>query len=130
MFGLFGKKQNPQTALEKLIIAMYGDPPPQRGRASLNDAVRFANKDLLGEVVELSKVSAQAKILFDGAIPYTTEELALSTALGFFKEARLISELQHMQLFARMKALEWHKAGKLNTMLLQSFENDLYETYK
>lgn len=129
MFSLFSKKKKPQNALDELIFAIYGNPPPAK-RANVSQAVEVARDDLLVGVIDEKEVSRQAIELNDGPIPYSTHDLALSVALHFFKQPENIPRLFEAQLLARMKMLEWLKEGLVAPMLVQSFENVLYKLYK
>lgn len=128
MFGLFSKKKKPQNALDELIFAMYGNPPPAK-RANVGQAVSIAN-DLLMGVVDETEVSRQAIALNDGPIPYSTHDLGLSVALNFFKQPENIPHLFEAQLLVRMKMIEWLEKGLVAPMLVQSFEGVLYKLYK
>lgn len=128
MFGLFNKKKKPQNALDELIFAMYGNPPPAK-RANVGQAVGIAN-DLLMGVIDENEVSRQAIALNDGPIPYSTHDLGLSVALNFFKQPENVPHLFDAQLLARMKMIEWLQEGLVAPMLVQSFESVLYELYK
>jgi hypothetical protein len=130
MFGLFSKKKKPKTALDSFIFTLYGNPPPPAGRANLDEAVTLAFESLLGSLIEKEVVRKHASELHAGQIPYTTHDLALSTAIYFFKDVQCISKLQAVQIFARMEALEWCQSGLLHQELLRIFENDLYKLYK
>lgn len=130
MFGIFSKKRKPKNALEQLIFALYGNPPPPRGRANLSEAVDQAYSELLIELISYDEVEEQAKEHFESEIPFTTHDLALSTALSFFKEARNTSKLAQAQLFARMTILGWLNEGLVHPEFVKSFEDDLYTLYK
>jgi tRNA isopentenyl-2-thiomethyl-A-37 hydroxylase MiaE len=116
MFGLFKKK--PKTLLDQFIVAAYGDRPPKARRADL------------GMAVEKSEIAGIAKGLFDGEIPYSTHDLAIATALNFFKRPELREDLQTAQLMARLTALEWLQEGKVVPLLMKSFEDTLYKAFK
>lgn len=128
MFGFFNKKKKPQSALDELIFAIYGNPPPPK-RANVSQAFDMAN-ELLMRVVDEKKVNNQAIALNDTPIPYSTHDLALSIALYFFKKPEYVPQLFEAQLFARMKMLEWLQKGLVAPLLVQSFESVLYELYK
>lgn len=130
MFKLFQKKIKPKNALEEFIVAVYGNPPPKTGRADCSEAINLAFEELLDEVVDQSEVAKQARELFAGPIPYTTHDLALSTAVWFYKSAECTSELASAQMLARLTVLGWLKEGKVQPALVKSFENDLYNLYK
>ena len=130
MFKLFQKKIKPKNKLEEFIVALYGNPPPEAGRADCSKAISLAHIELLGEIVERSEVEKRARELFSGPIPYTTHDLALSTAIWFYKSGEFTSELASEQLMARMTVLEWLQAEKVQPLLVQSFENDLYALYQ
>jgi hypothetical protein len=130
MFGLFSKKQKPKTALDSYIFKMYGNPPPPAGRANLDEAVNLAFNDLFSGQIEIELVRDHATKLHTGQIPYTTHDLALSTAIYFYKEVKYMSKLEAVQIFARLEALQWFKNGLLHKEILRVFENDLYKIYK
>jgi hypothetical protein len=56
--------------------------------------------------------------------------LAVSTALGFFKSAEYVPELQGCQIPARLRVVTWAKDGKVVKPLALSFEEVLYKLYK
>lgn len=68
--------------------------------------------------------------LDSGPIPYSTEDLALSIALNFFKDPAYIPLLGTAQLMARMTMLDWFGENKVAPLLVKSFEDVLYKTYK
>ncbi len=127
MFGFFKKK--PQTAMDALIRAIYGDNPPPKS-ANLVQSVSLAYSGLLSEHVDFSEVQDTAKALFEGPIPYSTHDLAASVALNFFKRPELFAQLQECQLEARLKVAGWVKEGKVAGPLALSFEQVLYQRYK
>lgn len=128
MFGIFSKKKKPTNALDEFIFAVYGNPPPPK-RANLKQAIQLASELLVGHVDERS-ISRQAIALSDGPIPYSTHDLALSTALNFFRQPAYFKQLFEAQLFARMKLLEWLEQGCIAPALAKSFEDVLYNLYK
>jgi hypothetical protein len=128
MFGLFSKKK-PPTALEAFIGLAYGNSPPPK-TARLEDAVRIAREDLLLDLVPREEVAALAADLYRGPIPYSTNDLAVSIALNFFRRPDLIGKLQEAQLVARLMLLEWTQEKKVNSLLAKAFEDSLYKLYK
>ncbi|MEX2150643.1 MAG: hypothetical protein WD793_10525 [Steroidobacteraceae bacterium] len=131
MFGLFGKKRKPATAMDALIRALYGDNPPKK-TADVQHAAKLAADELLGGAFDKPTVTRIATELNDGPIPYSTHDLAASVALNLFKS--VLPENRHLlfetQLMARMTVHSWSKEGKVVTALAQSFENVLYDRYK
>ena len=128
MFGLFGKK-TPATVLDKLIFAMYGNPPPPK-RANVDQAIALAANDLLMAKVDGKDVRQHALNLSSGPIPYSTHDLAIATALYFFKQPHLIPHFDNSQLMARLTAAKWLREGLAAPVLIESFENTLYTIYK
>ena len=128
MFGLFRKKKT-DSALDKMILAMYGDRPPPK-TANIDEAVRLASEKLLMGAVDLAAVKRQAVDLAAGPIPYSTHDLAVSVALSFFKQPSLTPRLTNAQLYARMQVLEWTNEKKVVAILAMSFEQVLYKLYK
>lgn len=114
MFGFFGKKKAPT-----------GPTGPD-----LHAAIQYAYSDLLGEVVDRAEVAQIANGLNNGPMSYKTEELALATALNFFRRDELREELRFVQLQARLKMIEWLQSGKVKPFFAQTFENSLYERFK
>lgn len=128
MFNFF-KKKKPQSVMSQIATAMYG-PEAQKEKSDLSAATNYAFKNLLGEVVPFEEVAAIAQGLRDGEMPYSTEDLALATALNFFRRDELKGSLSAVQLLARMQMIEWAQAGKVNLMLVQVFEDTLYKRFK
>ncbi len=127
MFGLFKKK--PPTMLDSLIRTIYGPSPPSKS-ADLERSITIAHEDLLFEHVPLSEVKQKARELCKGPIPYSTHDLAVSTALGFFKSPEYVPALQECQIPARLRVANWVKDGKVVKPLALSFEEVLYKIYK
>lgn len=125
MFG-FGKKQ--ESAMDQFIKAIYGDHPPAK-RANLSDAIDLASDLLMGQVPE-KEISILGAKLESGPIPYSTNDLALSIALNFFKDPKYIPNLGMAQMMARMTMLEWLQENKVAPILVKTFEDALYELYK
>lgn len=80
--------------------------------------------------MSLVDVTNKARALLDGPIPYSMHDLALATALGFFKDPNLHVRLASCQLQARAHLVDWVQAGKVNVLLATSFEDTLYREYK
>ena len=130
MFGLFGKKkETPKNALDELIHTIYGNPPPAKS-ADLKQAVNIVFDEFLMEMISKNEILKVAQDLNAGPMPYSTNDLAVSTALYFFKQSELIDSLQEIQLLARMKMLELISEGSVNPFLAKSFEDTLYKLYK
>jgi hypothetical protein len=130
MFGLFGKRpKKPETAMDQVIRAIYGDNPPLK-RANLAKAVHLAHEELLLTLVGEQDIQNVAADLHRGPVPYSTEDLAISTALNFFRRPDKVLTLKGAQLVARMKALEWLQEGKVAPLLVKTFEDSLYKIYK
>jgi hypothetical protein len=128
MFGLF-KKKKPETALDQLIYAIYGNPPPAK-RANVRMAVDLAQNQLLMNKISPDEVMSVAIDLNDGPIPYSTHDLALSVALNLFKRPELIPALSEAQILARIQMVEWLQEGQVAPMIAKSFEDTLYKVYK
>jgi len=122
-------KKKPETALDDLINAVYGNPPPAR-TAKLEDAIEIAYKELLFEQITKEEVTKVAKELYLSPIPYSTHDLALSVALHFFKQPQRKEQLSEVQLFARTALQPWINEKKVVIPLAQSFEATLYKLYK
>jgi hypothetical protein len=125
MFG-FGKKQ--ESPMDQFIKAIYGDPSPAK-RANLLIAIDLASELLMGKVPE-KEISILGTKLESGPIPYSTNDLALSIALNFFKDPKYIPSLGMAQMMARMTVIEWLEENKVAPVLVQTFEGTLYKLYK
>jgi hypothetical protein len=122
-------KKKPPTAMDAFIRRVYGANPPQKS-ADLERSVTIAHEDLLSERVPLAEVKRVAGQLFQGPIPYSTHDLAISTALAFFKAPEFVPALAESQIGARLRVVNWAKDGKVVGPLAQSFEAALYKLYK
>lgn len=127
MFGLFKKKQ--PTAMNALIRAVYGDHPPKKS-ADCERAITISHEDILSEMVPLSDVRNVASGLFAGPMPYSTHDLAVATALSFYKKPEYFDALQTVQLGARLRVLNWMKDGKVAPGVTKIFEDTLYAAFK
>ena len=129
MFGLFSKKQKPITAMDKLIEAIYGNPPPPK-RANLHEAIKLADEELLCGLVDFKTITTKAENLNAGPIPYSTHDLAVSVALAFFTDPNNFGILNEAQMLARLAVMEWIQEGKVAPLLVKSFEETLYKLYR
>jgi len=119
----------PKNALEEMIVAMYGNPPPDKS-AVLSDSIDMAHEELLLNIVDKSKVELVGKGLFSSPIPYTTKELALAIAMNFLKDGATKEQMFEAQLMTRAKMVEWLTEHAVNSKLVDSFESILYKIYK
>ncbi len=127
MFGLLKRKL--PTVMDGLIRSMYGATPPPKS-ADLERSITIAHEDLLFERVPLSEVKRKADELFEGPIPYSTHDLAVSTALAFFKAPEYVPALVECQIPARLRVSNWAKDRKVVSPLAKNFEEVLYAVYK
>jgi hypothetical protein len=127
MFQVFKKK--PTSLMDAFVNIAYGPNPPKK-TADTDQAARLAHEVLLQKRVNLFEVSTLASRLNAGEIPYSTCDLATSTALNFFRRPELHAVLSEAQLIARMQVLEWIEQKKINTELARVFEDDLYVRFK
>lgn len=128
MFSFFKKKKKPVTLLDKFILTIYGDPPPQM-TANLEESIELAYKDLLKQVISKNEIAIVTVPLYAGKIPYSTNDLALSVAMNFFKRPEFKSLLSNIQLDARKIAKTWFLQNKLNKYLEESFDYTLNKLY-
>jgi hypothetical protein len=127
MFGLFKKK--PPTVMDGMIRMIYGANPPPKS-ADLERSITNAHEDLLFEKVPLAEVKQRASELFKGLIPYSTHDLAVSTALAFFKSPEYVSVLQECEISARLRVVNWTTDGKVVKPLAESFDEVLKRVYQ
>jgi hypothetical protein len=128
MFGLF-KKKKPPTMMDAMIRLVYGPNPPPKS-ADLERSIAIAYRDLLCERVPLAQVKQRAGELPKGPIPHSTHDLAVSTALGFFRDPEYMPALRECQIVARLRVADWAKDGSVPLLLAQTFEEVLYRRYK
>ena len=126
MLGFFKKKP---TVAESAIREIYGDNPPVKS-ADLERAITLAYEDLLFEQIPLRDVQRLTTGLFNGPMPFSTHDLAVSTALAFFGTADNIERLAGCQLAARVRVLNWLKESEVALLIAIEFENTLYREYK
>ena len=126
MFGLFKKKK--KTLLDDFNEIAFGK--GSKKTANLNQAIEFAHNELLQGLVNKKQVSDLANALYEGPMPYSTNDLAFSIALNFFRKDSLKETLEPVQLEARMKLLELLQANKINPLLASAFEDSLYKRFK
>lgn len=112
-----------------LIRTIYGANPPPKS-AELERSITIAHEALLFGRVPLSEVRQRATDLFKGPIPYSTHDLAVSTALAFFKAPEFVKVLSEYQIPARLRVVDWAKDGQVVGPLAESFEHVLYRIYK
>jgi len=124
-----GFRLAPANGMEAFIFSVYGNPPPPK-TAKPEEAAQIAYEELLMKLVDKEEVAKLTTELSSGPMPYSTHDLALSTALNFFKRPELVPRLFNAQLFARMKAMEWLEQGRVVQALVSSFEEVLYKLYK
>jgi len=115
--------------MDALIRAIYGANPPPKS-ADLERSITLAHEDLLFERVPMSEVKRVAGELINGPIPYSTYDLAVSTALGFFKAPGFMEALEECQIFARRRVSNWANDGKVVSPLAQSFDEVLFRAYE
>ncbi|HET6407408.1 MAG TPA: hypothetical protein VFG14_05970 [Chthoniobacteraceae bacterium] len=108
-------------------------PSQQPGQSDGSDvaaAVDLAFRHLLLERVPqaaISEVAGELSKLLGSKAPHA---LALAAALFFFEQQDLKGDLQQVQMFARLKMLEWLEEGRIEPGEGQYFANQLYELYK
>ncbi len=115
--------------MDAVVRAIYGDNPPAKS-ADLERAITIAHEDLLAEQVPPADVRRVASALTAGPMPYSTYDLSVAAALSFFKNPQLVGQLSEIQIGARLRAVNWMKAGKVAPGVLKIFEDTLYQVYK
>ena len=131
VFGLCRRKsrEKPPSALDAFVHMAYGNPPPTK-TARLDEAIRIAADQFLLGLVPRQDVVDLATKLNSWPIPYSTNDLAVSIALNFFRQPARVDRLRNAQLAARTKLLEWILDKKVNPVLAKALEDTLYELYK
>ncbi len=115
--------------MDEFIHITYGNPPPKRTADDI-EAVLIAQDDLMGGIIDIEEVSEYSWELKDSPIPYSTNDLAVSIAVHFFRQEENIVFLEDAQLTARIKIFEWLSNGMINIHIAKSFEDILYRLYK
>lgn len=124
MFGPF-KKKKPKTTMDMLILQMYGSLDHKK-TADIQLACQIAYRNLLCECIAEDSIRKKADELFAGPIPYSTNDLALSVAMAFFRSDEHSHLLEEAQLVARMQLIDWVEEGTVAKPLAMVFENTLY----
>lgn len=122
------KPQQDKSALDGLIEIVYGKNPPSR-TAVLSDSIQIAFDDLLLGVIPLKAVTEKANELFISGMPFSTHDLAFSTALHFFREQPNKKDLFMAQLSATMILGDAVVEGKLNRTIAETFQEYVYTAY-
>ncbi len=128
MFGLFGKKKEPASVMDAFVQSMYGNSPPPK-TANLDQAIQIAFDQLLSNRIDKQEISKVATDLYNGPMPYSTHDLAISVALHFFIQPERILLLDGAHMLASMKARQWFEEQSLNIRIFESLSNKLYELY-
>lgn len=128
MFGWLRRKTN-RSPLYEISTLLYGEDAKVRA-SDLEKAIAMASDELLGNCMPRSDISKVAANLRNGPTPYSTEDLALATALYFFRRPELRDRLAAKQLQARLCLLKWIPDGRVNPVLARVFEESLYEAFK
>ena len=121
--------KRPKTAMDAFVAATYGDKKKAKS-ADLRQAIIVANEMLLCGAVPLAEVEQLAKNLYNGPMPYSTHDLAVATALAFYKNKNFFSALEPHQVMARFQVLNWARERKIVPMLAKAFEDTLYKMYQ
>lgn len=131
IFGIFGKKKAPQSAMDALVRATYGENPPKRS-ADVAAAVDIAHTILLGGLVESKEVRSIATQLSAGPMPYSTHDLAISCAINIFRHAEgpRREALASIQVRSRLVLLAWIEEKKVAPLIARAFEDTLYKLFK
>lgn len=122
------ESQQDKPALDGLIEIVYGKNPPSRS-AVLSDSVQIAFDDLLLGVIPLKSVTEKTSELFISGMPFSTYDLAFSTALHFFREHPTKQDLFMAQLSATMILGDAVLEGKLNRTIAETFQEYVYTAY-
>jgi len=96
-------------------------------------AILLCGQDLLQNKIPTTEIREIALKLLNNqiGIKYSTHDLAIATALNFFKKDDMKSKLNDVQLPARMKVLAWFdNKESINPIIFRSFEDTLYAKYK
>lgn len=128
LLGLFRSKRTRPFA-EDAVLEIYGDRPPRKD-ADLSAAITLAYEQLLAERIPLQEVERLTTNLFNGPMPFSTHDLAASSALAFFQTPKYFSVLSECQIDARRCILDWLKAGEITPTIGIVFEETLYRDYK
>ena len=130
VFGIFKKKGPSETAMDALIRMTYGSVPPPK-TAVLDEAVELASHDLLAEAADIENVQQIAASLDRGPMPYSTHDLAVSTALNIFKNADgdLRTALLEIEEIARIQVQNWLLERKVAPLIAKTFNDTLLKIY-
>lgn len=129
MLGLFRKNASAAKGTDASPVSVNSNTDTATHPASLDTAISLTEELLMYEFSE-SDIRHHAEALIEGPIPFTTEELALCTALHFFRQSEYHDRLYNAQLFARMTMMSWQEAGLVSRLIGECFENTVYLRFK
>lgn len=129
MFGWFKSKRQPVSITDAFIEIVYGK--NAKKTAVLSEAISLASEELLDGAFKREDVTRLATDLYNGPIPYSTHDLAASTALGILRKVPIEQREQLMltQIKARLTVESWLVGRKVEPLLAKSFEDSLYHDY-
>jgi hypothetical protein len=127
---MFGFNKVSDKDLENLRNNFFTDDPFLQKKSNLQEAIKLAHAFLLMEMASIEDIRKQAELLRARPQLYSTHDLAIAVALELFREPANIKHLREAQLLARGRALEWYQQGLLSPIVLQQFEQTLYELNK
>jgi hypothetical protein len=128
VFGFFTKKK-PVDPLEEFIFVVYGNPPPPK-TADLEEAINIATDEILMGVVKRQEVQREGEVLYSIPVPYSTHDLALSIATGFFAQSRYIQSLRDFHVIALIQAIQWAQEGLVVPVWVDKFAEVLSKLYE
>lgn len=129
MLGFFRKNADANAGTDAPLISVNTHADNTSSPASFDEAIALAGELLMFEFSD-AEITHHARALADGPIPFSTEELALCTALHFFRQAENHDKLYNAQLFARMTMMSWQEQGQVSQLIAQCFENTIYTRFR
>ncbi|MGH0214451.1 hypothetical protein NKY66_11105 [Sinorhizobium meliloti] len=113
-----------KTAMDAFIETVYGKGAVRTAAPEV--AKDLADRVLLRGRIPKRDIDAVCAQLCAGPIPYSTEDLAVSIALNFFRNPELKRTLRGAAANARAQAMIWKVEGRMAPALYESFHQTLH----
>ena len=99
-------------------------------KVNLDESIKIAHEELLLKLIPKQELIETTNELYELSPSYSTNDLAFSVALNFFRRDEYKDILFKAHIPAREKLISVIKSKSINSMLALTFENSLYEIFR